>query len=225
MEGDVGRLATGSGATALGSIERSVTHSGRDSTEPKEVTRTLWGKGMRDVRGLTRETLSPDSRPSLPRHLLFVEESKGNTQATTFVGTKEIRSGTQEIRVWAPQMKQLLDRDRQTLQCILDLTDWWGLHMTSTPGTTQRPTEWAGQSRVRGSGFKVVSMVPVTDIPVAPQLETMRSFIANSLMVDLKAIHVSVTDPNTRHRDQRRLVVTIQVRGIHRARTMVRELR
>jgi hypothetical protein len=48
-------------------------------------------------------------------------------------------------------------------------------------------------------------MVPVTDIPAAPQLETMSRFIANSLMVELKTIHVEVTDPNTRHRDQRRL--------------------
>ena len=122
-------------------------------------------------------------------------------------------------------MKQLVDRDLQTLQCILDLTNWRGLHMTSTPGTTQRPTEWAGQGRVRGSGFKVVSMVPVMNIPEAPQLETMRCFIANSFMVELKAIYVEVVDPNTRRRDQRRLAVTIQVRGIHRARTMARELR
>ena len=191
----------------------------------KRVARTLWDKGVKDVRGWTRETLPPASRPSLPRHLLFVEESKGNTQATTFVGKEEIRSGTQEIRVWAPQMQKLLERDRQTLQGILDLTDWRGLHMTSTPGTTQRPTEWAGQGRVRGSGFKVVSRVPVRNIPEAPHLETMRRFIANSLMVELKAIQVEVVDPDTRHRDQRRLAVTIQVRGIHRARTMARELK
>ena len=53
-------------------------------------------------------------------------------------------------------------------------------------------------------------MVPVMNIPVSPQLETMRSFIANSLMVELKVIHVAVTDPNTRHRDQRRLAVTAE---------------
>jgi hypothetical protein len=143
------------------------------------------------------------------------------------VGTEESRSGTQEIRVWSPEMKHLLDRDRQTLQCIVDLTHRLAgpSHDLHTPGTTQRPTEWAGQGRVRGSGFKVVSMVPVTDIQWAPQLETMRHFITNSLMVELKTIHVSVADPKTRHRDQRRLVVTIQVRGIHRARTMLRELR
>ena len=44
-------------------------------------------------------------------------------------------------------------------------------------------------------------------------------------MVELRVIHVVVTDPGTLHRDHRRLVVTIQVRGIHRAKTMVRELR
>ena len=43
-------------------------------------------------------------------------------------------------------------------------------------------------------------------------------------MVELKAIHVAVTDLKTRHRDQRRITVTINVRGIHRVRTMVREL-
>ena len=49
---------------------------------------------------------------------------------------------------------------------------------------------------------------------------------SNSLMVELRVIHVMVTDPGTRHRDHRRLEVTIQVRGIHRAaRSMVRELR
>jgi hypothetical protein len=36
VQGDVGRLTTGSGATELGSFEGSVVHSGRDSTEPKE---------------------------------------------------------------------------------------------------------------------------------------------------------------------------------------------
>ena len=147
--------------------------------------------------GLTRETLPTDSHSSLSRHLLFVEESKGSSQETTFVRTEEDRSGTQEIRVWSPQMKQLLDRDHQTLQGILDLIDWWGLHMTSTPDTTQRPTEWVVQGQVRGFGFKVVSTVPVTGIPAAPQMETMRRFIANSLMVELRGIHVVVVDPGT----------------------------
>ena len=146
-------------------------------------------------------------------------------QETTFVRTEEGRSGTQEIRVWAPQVKQLLDRDRKTLQCILDLIDWWGLHMTSTPDTTQRPTEWTARGRVQGSGFEVASTVPVRGIPAAPQMETIRRFLANSLMIELRVIHVVADDPGTLHRDHRRLVVTIQVRGIHRAKTMVRELR
>ena len=153
------------------------------------------------------------SRPSLPQHLLFVEVSM---QETTFVSTDEGRNGTQEIKVWAPQLKQLMDRDRKILQCILDLTDWRGLHMTSTPGTTQRPTEWAAQGRARGSGLKVTSTVPVRGIPAAPQLETIRCFLANSLLVELKAIHVVVDDPRTLKRDHRRISVTIQVRGIHR---------
>ena len=97
--------------------------------------------------------------------------------------------------------------------------------MTSTPVTTQRPTEWSAQGRVRGFGFKVVSTVLVTGIPAEPQMEAMRYFIANSLMVELRAIYVGVSDPGSCHRDHTRLTVTIQVRGIHRTRSMVRELR
>ena len=149
----------------------------------------------------------------------------GGMQETTFVRTGEGRNGIQEIKVWAPQLKQLTDKDCKTLQCILDLTDWRGLHMTSTPGTTQRPTVWAAQGRVRGSGFKVTSTVTVQGIPTAPQLEIIRRFLTNSLLVELKAIQVVAADPRTLERDHRRMTVTIQVRGLHRARAMVRELR
>ncbi len=81
----------------------------------KRVSKILWDKGVRDVCGLTRETLPPASRPSLSQHLLFVVESTGSMQETTFVRTEEGRSGAQEIRVWVPQLKQLSDRDRETL--------------------------------------------------------------------------------------------------------------
>ena len=189
MEGDVGGLTTGAGATELGPNKRAVTYSGR---RPEEAE---------------------------------LEVSMGSMEQTTFMRTEEGRNGTQEIKVWVPQLKQLMDRDLKSLQCILDLTDWWVLHMTSTPGTTQRPTEWATQGRTRGSGFKVTSIVLVRGIPTAPQLETIRRFVANSLLVELKTIQVGVTDPGTLNRDHMRISVTIQVRGIHPARMMVRELR
>ena len=118
--------------------------------------------------------------------------------------TEEGRSGTQEIRVWAPQLKQLGDRDRKTLQSILDLVDWRGLHMTSTPGTTLRPMEWATQGRVRGSGFKVVSTSPVCGIPEVLQMQTINRFLANSLMVELRNVQVAVTDLGILPGDQAR---------------------
>ena len=60
------------------------------------------------VLGLTRETLPSVSRPSLLQYLLFVVESTGSIQETTFVRTEEGRSGTQEIRVWSPELKKLM---------------------------------------------------------------------------------------------------------------------
>ena len=62
----------------------------------------------------------------------FPEENVGNQEDTTFRRTEGGRNGTQEMKVWAPGLKQLRDRDRTILQDILDLTDWWGLHMTVT---------------------------------------------------------------------------------------------
>ena len=67
--------------------------------------------------------------------------------------------------------------------------------------------------------------MPVRGIPTAPRLETIRRLLANSLLVELKVIHVVAVDPRTLNRDHRRISVTIQVRGIHRVRIMVRELR
>ena len=46
----------------------------------------------------------------------------GNLQETIFVRAEGGGSGTQEIKVWAPELKQLRGRDRTTLQDILDLT-------------------------------------------------------------------------------------------------------
>ena len=90
----------------------------------KQVARLLLDRGIRDVRTLTRESLPPASRPSLPQQLLFLEENRGNLQDTTFGRTEGGRSGAQEMKVWAPGLNQLRDRDRIILQNILDLTDW-----------------------------------------------------------------------------------------------------
>jgi hypothetical protein len=73
----------------------------------------------------------------LSQQLLFLEENIGNPEDATFGRTEGGRNGTQEMKVWTPGLKQLRDRDRIMLQDILDLTDWWGLHMTATPGTVQ----------------------------------------------------------------------------------------
>jgi hypothetical protein len=133
----------------LGGAHQSVTRAAR----------LLWDKGIRDVRTITRESLLPALRPLLPQQLLFLEETLGNPQDTTFGRTEGGRSGTQEMTVWAPRLKQLRDRDHIMLQNILDLTDWRGLHMTSTPGTVQRSTEWAVKGRSQGSVLKVTSTV------------------------------------------------------------------
>ncbi len=65
----------------------------------------------------------------------------GRLQETTFVRTEEDRSGTQDIKVRAPELKQLKDRDRTTLQDILDLTDWVGLGVL---GSKLRPQYQSG---------------------------------------------------------------------------------
>ena len=145
----------------LGGSQQSVTRAAR----------LLWDKGIRDVRTLTRESLLPALRPSLPQQLLFLEENLGNPQDTTFGRTEGDRSGTQDMKVWAPGLKQLRDRDHIMLQNILDLTDWRGLHMTVTPGTVQRPTEWTVEGRSRGSAFKVTSTMSTRGIPSWSQLE------------------------------------------------------
>ncbi len=58
----------------LGGFQKSVTRAAR----------LLWDKGIRDVRTLTRESLSPALRPSLPQQLLFLEENLGNPQDTFY---------------------------------------------------------------------------------------------------------------------------------------------
>ena len=188
------------------------------------AARLLWDKGIRDVRTLTRESLSPAVRPSLPQHLLFLEENLGNPQDRTFGRTDGGRSGIQEMKVWAPGLKQLRDRDSKILQNILDLTDWRGLHMTATPGPGQRSTEWAIEGRSQGSVFKVASTVSIHSTPSWSQLEAIKRFLANSLLLELKIIQISTEEGTAGGGTQCRITFTIQVRNRHRATETAREL-
>ena len=164
------------------------------------------------MRTLTRESLPPASRPSLPQQLLFLEENRGNLQDTTFGRTEGGRSGAQEMKVRAPGLNQLRDRDRIILQNILDLTDWWGLHMTATPDTTQRPIAWATEGRSRSSVLKVTSTGSTRSVPSWPQLERIKRFLANSLMLELKIIQLSTEMVRAGVGDHGRITFTIVVR-------------
>jgi hypothetical protein len=97
----------------------------------------------------------------------------------TFGRTDGGRSGIQEMKVWAPGLKQLRDRDSIMLQNVLDLTDWRGLHMTATPGPGQRSTEWAIEGRSQGSVFKVASTVSIHSTPSWSQLVEIKRLLAN----------------------------------------------
>ncbi len=90
----------------LGGAQQSVTRAAR----------LLWDKGIRDVRTFMRESLRSALRPSLPQQLLFLEEHIGTPQDTTFGRTEGDRRGTQEMKVWAPRLKKVRDKDRTTLQ-------------------------------------------------------------------------------------------------------------
>ncbi len=168
----------------------------------KRVARLLWDNGIRDVRTLMRESLPMASRPSLPQHLLFLEENVGSQQDTTFRRTEGGRSGTQETKVWAPRLKQLRERDSTVMQDLLNLTDWRGLLLTATSGTVQRPTGWAITGRTRGSVFKVTTTGPTRGIPSRPQLEKIKRFIANSLMIALKSIQMSAEEVRSEGRSK-----------------------
>jgi hypothetical protein len=101
--------------------------------------RVFWDQGMRDVRRLTREAIPLASRPSLSCHLLFTEENMVDSQETPFVKTEEQRNGRQEVRVMTPRLKKPSEREREELKSLLDLTGWWGLHLTFTPNLSQHP--------------------------------------------------------------------------------------
>jgi hypothetical protein len=128
------------------------------------------------------------------------------------------------MKIWAPGLKQLRDRDNIMLQNILDLTDWRGLHMTATPGTVQRSTEWAVEGRSQGSVFKVTSTVSIQSTPSWSQLEEIKRFLANSLLLELKIIQISTEEARSGGGTQGRITFTIQVRNRHRATETAREL-
>jgi hypothetical protein len=125
------------------------------------------------------------------------------------------RSGIQDMKVWSPGLKQLRDRDSIMLQNILDLTDWRGLHMTSTPGSGQRSTGWAIEGRSQVSVFKVTSTVSIHSTPSWSQLEEIKRFLPNSLLLELKIIHISSEEARSGGGTQGRITFTIQVHNMH----------
>jgi hypothetical protein len=129
------------------------------------------------------------------------------------------------MKVWSPGLKQLRDRDNKMLQNILDLTDWRGLHMSATPGSVHRSTEWAIEGRSQGSVFKVASTVSIHSTPSWSQLEEIKRFLANSLLLELKIIQISTEEGTSWGGTQCRVTFTIQVHNRHRATETARELR
>ena len=99
-----------------------------------------------------------------------------------------------------------------------------GLHMTATPGTVQRPTDWAVAGRSRGSVFKVTSTGSTRGIPSRLQLERIKRFLANSLLLELKIIQISTEEARPGGGAHGRITFTIQVRNRHRATETAREL-
>ena len=96
--------------------------------------------------------------------------------------------------------------------------------MTVTPGTVQRPTDWTVEGRSRDSVFKVTSTVSTRSIPSWSQVEGIKRFLANSLLLELKIIQMS-TEVRSGVRAYGGITVTIQVRNRHNARETTRELR
>jgi hypothetical protein len=128
------------------------------------------------------------------------------------------------MKVWVPGLNQLRDRDLIILQNILDLTDWRGLHMTVTPVTVHRPITWATEGRSRSSVFKIMSTGSTRSVPSWTQLERIKRFLDNSLMMELKIIQLSTEMVRAGVGDLGRITFTIQVRSMHRARETVSEL-
>ncbi len=110
------------------------------------------------------------------------------------------------------------------LQNILDLTYYRGLHMTVTPDSVQRSTEWTIEGRSQGSVFKVTSTVSIHITPSNPQLEEIKRILANSLLLELKIIQISTEEGTSGGVTQCRITFTIQVRNRYRATETAREL-
>jgi hypothetical protein len=90
--------------------------------------------------------------------------------------------------------------------------------MTATPGLVQRCTEWAIEGRSQGSVFRVMSTVSIHSTPSRSQLEKVKRFLANSLLLELKIIQISTEEARSGGGTQGRITFTIQVRNRHRQR-------
>ena len=73
--------------------------------------------------------------------------------------------------------------------------------------------------------FKVTSTGPTRGIPSRPQLERIKRFLANSLLLALKFIQMSTEEVRSGGGSNGRFTVTIQVRSRHRAGETVKELK
>ncbi len=156
-------------------------------------SRVFWDQELRDVWRLVREGIPPASHPSLSCHVLFTEENIVDPQETVFVKTEEQRSRKQEVRVLAPRLKKPSVCERAELQSLLDLTDWRGLHLVFRPNLSQHPREWAPPDHFSGSHFRVETSVAIQTTPSLPQLESLRRFVVNSLLVEIRSTHVPST--------------------------------
>ena len=72
--------------------------------------------------------------------------------------------------------------------------------------------------------FKVVSTVSIHSTPSWSQLEEIKRFLANSLLLELKIIQISTEEARSGGGAQCRITLTIQVRNRHRAKKTAREL-
>ena len=96
--------------------------------------------------------------------------------------------------------------------------------MTATPDTVQRSTEWAVEVRSRDSVFKVTSTVSTRSIPSWSQLEEVKRFLVNTLLLELKIIEISTEEARSGGGAHGRITFKIQVRNRHRSTETTREL-
>jgi hypothetical protein len=147
-----------------------------------------------------------------------------NSQETSFVQSDEQRNGKQEVRVLVPRLKKTSERERAELQSLLDLTDWRGLHSAFTPNQLQHPREWAPSDHSSGSYFRVKTSVTIQTATSLPQLESLRRFVVNSLLVETSSTQVYTESMPAPVTSRGKMTIAVKARSIHRARELGVEL-